>query len=73
MKTFFSSFSQTQLDKLNSLVWPAILDEAKKQINELHEQGCEIIVMEAAVLIRAGWQPVCHEIWTCIIPKEEVS
>lgn len=62
---------KAQLDKLNSLVWPAILDEAKKQIEKLHKKGTKIIVMEAAVLIRAGWQPVCHEIWTCIIPKEE--
>lgn len=67
------SCPQAQLDKLNGLVWPAILDEAKKRIDKLHKEGNEIIVMEAAVLVKAGWYPVCHEVWTCIIPKEEVK
>ncbi|XP_078047620.1 bifunctional Phosphopantetheine adenylyltransferase - Dephospho-CoA kinase [Augochlora pura] len=62
---------QTQLDKLNKIVWPIILDEAKKKINDFYVKGFDIIVMEAAVLIQAKWQNHCHEIWTCIIPQEE--
>ncbi|XP_012256284.2 bifunctional coenzyme A synthase [Athalia rosae] len=62
---------KAQLDKLNGLVWPAILDQARSQIKEMYKAGFEIIVMEAAVLIRAGWKTDCHEIWTCIIPPEE--
>lgn len=63
--------NKEQLDKLNNLVWPAILEEAKVQINSLYEKGINVIVMEAAVLIQAHWQNQCHEIWTCIIPEEE--
>lgn len=63
--------NKEQLNKLNKLVWPAILKEAKMQMNSLHEKGVDIIVMEAAVLIQANWQNYCHEIWTCIIPEEE--
>lgn len=62
---------KTQLDKLNKLIWPVILEGAKKQIEELHANGFDVIVMEAAVLIQANWQNVCHEIWTCIIPQDE--
>ncbi|CAD1473918.1 unnamed protein product, partial [Heterotrigona itama] len=62
---------QTQLNKLNNIVWPVILEEAKKEINDFHTKGFDIIVMEAAVLIQAKWQHECHEIWTCIIPQEE--
>lgn len=65
-------FFQDQLDKLNGLVWPAILEESKKRIADLAQKGCRVIVMEAAVLIQARWQNVCHEIWTCIIPEDEV-
>ena len=54
-------------------MWPVILDETKKKVDELYKQGFDIIIVEAAVLIQAGWQPVCHEIWTCIIPQEEVN
>lgn len=53
-------------------MWPAILKEAKSQINNLHEKGVDVIVLEAAVLIQANWQNYCHEIWTCIIPEQEV-
>ncbi|XP_057320755.1 bifunctional coenzyme A synthase [Microplitis mediator] len=60
-----------ELDKLNKIVWPAILDAAMDKVKQLQAQGLEIIVMEAAVLIQAKWQFVCHEIWTCIIPHEE--
>ncbi|KAG7188212.1 hypothetical protein KM043_016082 [Ampulex compressa] len=60
-----------QLDKLNKLVWPMILAEAETFIKNLSEKGFDIIIMEAAVLIQANWQHVCHEIWTCIIPPDE--
>ncbi|XP_011308959.1 bifunctional coenzyme A synthase [Fopius arisanus] len=60
-----------QLDRLNRAVWPAILEAAVDEIQKLHVQGYEIIVMEAAVLIQARWQSVCHEIWTCIVPHSE--
>ncbi|KOC60160.1 Bifunctional coenzyme A synthase [Habropoda laboriosa] len=63
--------NKTQLDKLNKIVWPIILEEAKKQVNDFYAKGFDIIVMEAAVLIQANWQHECHEIWTCIIPPEE--
>lgn len=61
------------MEKLNKLIWPLILQEAKKEIDVLYSKGYNIIVMEAAVLIQAKWQNVCHEIWTCIIPQNEVS
>lgn len=60
-----------QLNKLNNIIWPIILEEAKKQINDFYAKGFDVIVMEAAVLIQAKWQDFCHEIWTCIIPQEE--
>ncbi|CAL7935219.1 unnamed protein product [Xylocopa violacea] len=62
---------KVQLNKLNNLVWPIILEKAKEQINNYYAEGFDVIVMEAAVLIQAKWQHRCHEIWTCIIPQEE--
>ncbi|KAI4501903.1 hypothetical protein M0802_003238 [Mischocyttarus mexicanus] len=60
-----------ELDKLNKLIWPLILEKAKDKIQCLYSEGYNVIVMEAAVLIQANWQNECHEIWTCIIPPEE--
>lgn len=61
------------MKKLNELTWPLILQKAREEINQLFTKRCNIIVLEAAVLIQAKWQHECSEIWTCIIPEEEVS
>jgi len=62
------------LEKLNNLIWPLILQEAKREIEHLfNTKRRDIIVLEAAVLIQAKWQNECTEIWTCIIPQNEVN
>lgn len=61
------------MEKFNNLMWPLILREAKKEIAVLYSKGYNIIVMEAALLIQAKWQDACHDIWTCIIPQDEVG
>ncbi|XP_071628554.1 bifunctional coenzyme A synthase isoform X1 [Temnothorax longispinosus] len=63
--------NKEQLEKLNTLIWPLILEKAKEEINNLYHKGRHIIILEAAVLIQAKWQNVCSEIWTCIIPQDE--
>ncbi|KAJ9591691.1 hypothetical protein L9F63_001778 [Diploptera punctata] len=63
--------NKERLDKLNSLVWPHILKLAKEEINALYETGHQIIILDAAVLLQAGWDNEVHEIWTCLIPPEE--
>ncbi|XP_062540291.1 bifunctional coenzyme A synthase [Armigeres subalbatus] len=61
-----------KLDLLNTILWDAILERARLRIKDLYEkQNKQIIIMEAAVLLRAGWQTACHEVWSCIIPREE--
>lgn len=30
-------------------------------------------VVDAAVLLEAGWQDMVHEVWTAIIPEDEVG
>lgn len=59
------------MEKLNSLVWPAIATEVQNRINTLYASGEQIIVMEAAVLLQAGWDLLCTEVWTCIVPPDE--
>lgn len=35
--------------------------------------GHRVVVMEAAVMVRAGWHTSTHQLWAVIIPPEEVS
>ncbi|CAH1954558.1 unnamed protein product [Acanthoscelides obtectus] len=58
-----------ELDKLNSIVWPHILEEVENIINNTDKK---VVVVEAAVMLMAGWQNRCHEVWTTVVPRKEV-
>ena len=35
--------------------------------------GVTVVVLEAAVLLEAGWDHSVHEVWTTFVPRDEVS
>ena len=35
-------------------------------------EGRSVVVLDAAVLLEAGWDNYTHEVWTAIVPKQEV-
>jgi len=57
------------LNKLNEIMWPLVLQKVKTTIESTKDHN--IIVLEAAILIKANWHFHCHEIWVTIIPPEE--
>jgi len=60
-----------QLKRLTDIVWPVIRELAAAEIAELRESQPEtIIVLEAAVLIEAGWQDLADEIWVVTVAPE---
>lgn len=63
----------TQLEKLNEIVWPELMQEVKRRIKALtaQENPPQVIILEAAVLLKAGWHHEVHEIWSMIVPPEE--
>ncbi|XP_063383809.1 bifunctional coenzyme A synthase isoform X1 [Cydia fagiglandana] len=60
-----------QLEKLNQLVWPAVIEEAQRRVRALGQEGYRVVVIEAAVMVRAKWYTQCHQLWAVIIPPEE--
>ncbi|KAM4692306.1 bifunctional coenzyme A synthase [Rhinophrynus dorsalis] len=60
-----------QLKRLTDIVWPAIAMLAKEAIAEAAAQGVCVCVLDAAVLLEAGWNDLVHEVWTVIIPEKE--
>ena len=34
--------------------------------------GKDVVVLDAAVLLEAGWDAMVHEVWTTSVPKDEV-
>ncbi|XP_054285722.1 bifunctional coenzyme A synthase [Macrosteles quadrilineatus] len=63
--------NKEKLQVLNQLLWPLILQEAQQSVKQLYSQGHKVVILEAAVLISAGWQTHCHELWTSIVPPDE--
>jgi dephospho-CoA kinase len=62
-----------QLNKLTSIVWPATRDSIRRNVGELRARGAKLpIVVEAAILIEANWQPLFDEIWLVRAPREQV-
>src|SRR6204780_4175541 len=62
-----------RLNQLTSIVWPATRESVRRSIGDLRAKGATLpIVVEAAILIEAGWQPLFNEIWLVRAPREQV-
>lgn len=57
-----------QLKKLTDIVWPEIRRLAQNEIDA--NDSDTIIVLEAAVLLEAGWQDIGDEIWVVTVDPE---
>lgn len=49
--------------RLQGIVWPEIRLLAQERIDSLGREGRESVVLEAAVLLEAGWDDMCDELW----------
>ena len=61
-----------QLDLLNSIVHPRIYAIISDRIDALKADGVRTVVVEAALLIEAGWTPLADEIWVVTAPRDRV-
>lgn len=59
--------------KLESIVWPRIGELLRKRINDLSTKKTDTIVLEAALLIEAGWHTLVDEIWITCSTKDLVA
>jgi dephospho-CoA kinase len=63
----------TGLKRLTDIVWPRTFERMRNMVAEFRANGeRKPIVVEAAVLIEANWQPLCDEIWLIVAPRERV-
>jgi len=56
--------------RLTDIVWPAILALAKDEIAAARRAGAAVAVLEAAVLLEAGWQSEVDEVWAVAVPPQ---
>ncbi|MBS19524.1 MAG: dephospho-CoA kinase [Chloroflexi bacterium] len=61
-----------EMDNLNTIMHPLIYDEIKKIMSDLSNKKHPVVVVEAAVLIEAGWQDLFDQIWVVSSDMETV-
>lgn len=61
-----------ELAKLNSITHPAIKAKIEERINDLKVQGYNgIVVVDAALLLEAGWETMVDQVWVVDAPIEK--
>ena len=66
----FNNFDS--LKKLNSIVHPHLKKNILNQINNFRSNKSKVVVLEAAMLIQAGWRNLVDEVWTVTSLKDIV-
>ena len=51
------------LSRLNQMMHPRMYDMVKAQLEEYRRQGTRVVVLEAPLLLEAGWTPLVDEVW----------
>ncbi|XP_062893444.1 bifunctional coenzyme A synthase [Mobula hypostoma] len=62
---------QEKLKRLTSIVWPETAALVKQMISQAGSEGKSVCVVDAALLLEAGWKDMVHEVWVVIVPKDE--
>lgn len=55
--------SKENLKKLNRITLPILTKLIKKKINDLKRKKAKYVVLDAAILIEAGWHKFVDEVW----------
>ena len=62
--------SEEKMRELKSIVWPEIRRLTIAEIKRLEAQGDKLCVIEAAVMIEAGWQDLATSVWVVNVDPE---
>jgi dephospho-CoA kinase len=59
-----------EMTKLTDIVWPLTRQRLEEMKVEDAAAGAPVLVLEAAVLIEAGWVPLVDEVWVVSVPVD---
>jgi dephospho-CoA kinase len=60
------------MDRLNALVHPLIREAVAERLRRLETAGTAAAVVEAAILLEAGWDDMVNEVWVVEAPADKV-
>jgi dephospho-CoA kinase len=58
------------LIRLNNIVHPRMHEMVREEIDRLKGEGVPVVVLEAALLIEAGWTDLVDEVWVAVAPEQ---
>ena len=61
-----------EMSKLNAIMWPRIREKLTNAMEEQAMAGTEVLVIDAAVLIEAGWTNAVDEVWIVTAPQDQI-
>ncbi len=59
-----------QRERLQTIIWPVMKRMMARMLEEFRAEGRKVVVVEAAVLLEAGWQDLVDQIWVVTVPVE---
>lgn len=59
-----------RLRKLNAITHPRMKGMMREKLAELKRSGVRVAVLEAALLLDAGWDDLADEVWVTVVPPE---
>jgi len=60
------------LSRLNQIMHPRMYALVKAQLEEYRRQGMRVVVLEAPLLLEAGWTSLVDEVWVTTSPEATV-
>ena len=60
------------MKRLNAIMHPRMYRMVEERLEQFSRQGSEVAVVEAAILLEAGWTPLVDELWVTTCAEEQV-
>ncbi len=60
------------LTRLNQIMHPRMYKMMEARIGEYRQQGVKVVILEAAILLEAGWTPLVDEVWVTVASEPTV-
>jgi dephospho-CoA kinase len=61
--------SELERRALESIIHPLVISESRARLSALRESGARVAVLEAPLLIEAGMDRMCGEVWVVYAPE----
>ncbi|MBI2847261.1 MAG: dephospho-CoA kinase [Chloroflexi bacterium] len=61
-----------ELAKLNGIAHPRMKEVMRQRLEALRGDGVQVVVLEAAILIEAGWTSLVDEVWVVVASEAEI-